>query len=64
MVLPHFQHKNEEIIPNGQEIITTAQGTYQNLETKFHNFEINTDILIKQSLTQRKILNDIFLKQR
>ncbi|WP_374696497.1 hypothetical protein [Spiroplasma endosymbiont of Polydrusus formosus] len=61
MILSHFQHKNKEIIPNWQEIITTPQGTYQNLEIKFNNFEINTD---QADVDLKKNTNDIFLKQR
>ncbi|ELL44890.1 hypothetical protein [Spiroplasma melliferum] len=43
VIFPHFQHKNEEIIPNGREIIETVTGTYQNLKTKVNNFVLNTD---------------------
>ncbi|GAA6238597.1 MAG: hypothetical protein SPLM_07140 [Spiroplasma phoeniceum] len=54
VIFPHFQHKNEEIIPNGKEIIETIRGTYQNLRTKLNNFVLNTDkaIIDAQKNTQ------------
>ncbi|WP_338991670.1 hypothetical protein [Spiroplasma endosymbiont of Seladonia tumulorum] len=61
VIFPHFQHKNEEIIPNGKEIIETIRGTYQNLRTKLNNFVLNTD---KAIIDAQKIPNDIYLNQK